>query len=338
MSAHGYLWSMLNPTQTTADAATAIAGWCHARHVSRPMLVGGRSLTELPKGLGLVHALETEGLAVWAFDRATSPTLATVADAVAGYHFEQCDAVVSIGGGVAIDVGKGVALMVGQHSPYRSLSVEPGAGGKAVDASAIPPLLAVPTTPAGAASVGAAVWLADEVGVARPLRHPGLRPTEVILADDLLSRVPVPVLARSAAVTALIAVDAGVDAAGIAELDIPGAGGVRRALALAGPIEAGAGPGRRLALTAAVAGGHGFDDVMAALAARAGACERLPDAPEGERSDAGSHAVEIGAGVVRAVRDACGPDALEAFDRLVVVLGLGTDGQGRRRGRRGRAA
>lgn len=301
------------------------------------MLVGGRSLGTPPAGLDVVHGLEAEGLAVWAFDRATVPSVATVAEAVAGYGFEGCDAVVAIGGGVALDVAKAAALMVAQRSPYRALADRPGADGDPVVATGIPALLMVPATPAAALAVGAVAWIADETGAARPVRHPALRPAEAILAGDRIDAVPDDAFARSAAVAALIAADAGA-----AEVDIAGllaSGGDRvaameRALRLSAVVEAAGGPRRRLALTAAVAGGADFAGTLAALTPTA---DRL-DAARARLSGTGAAEATLDARTVRAAREACGPADAAELDRVLNGIGLDFNEAPRRRGRRGRTA
>jgi hypothetical protein len=340
MSADRYLWSELVPARLAVAAAPAIAAWCRDRRLGRPMLVGGPSLSAAPRGIGLVHALEAAGLALWTFDRASAPSLSVVAEAVAGYHFEGCDAVVAIGGGVAMEVAKGAALMAGQRHPYRAMAVEPGADGDAVDPSAIPPLLMVPTTASAAIAVGAVVWIADETGAARPVRHPALRPAEAILAEDFEVRAAVG--RRSLALAALIAADAAVpDDQLVRTLDSVGRRGdlVRAGLALAAPVEAATGPRRRLALTAAAAAGLDFAAAMSALTPP-GAIADQPDWRSRARAlcdpaDALRGWLPDGA-MVRAARAACGDSAAEAeLDRVLAELGVSAGDAPRRRGRRG---
>lgn len=345
MTACGYLWGVPAPTRIAPAAVPAIADWCRARRLRRPMLVGSDSLTAAPQGIGVVHALEAQGLAVWAFDRATSPSLVTVADAVAGYHFEDCDSVIAVGGAVALEVAKATALMVGQRNPYRLLAAEPGDDGEPVDASGIPPLLAVPATPAAAIATGGAVWIADDAGAARPLRHPALRPGEAVLAEDLVAAVPAEARGRSAAVAALIAADAGAAVAGATELDVllaaddnPGEA-MRAALRLSAAVEGASGPRRRLALTAAVAGGGNFAAMMAALAEPADWSATDWSVTVRERLRHGSGSERPDARVVRAAREACRPGDAEVLDRVLESLGLDFGGSlPRRRGRRGRVA
>ncbi len=339
MGGDRYLWSGLVPVRLAPEAVAAIVDWCRSRRVLRPMAVVGGPLVAGAPGLALVHAIEAEGLALWTFDRATSASLSTVADAVASYHFENCDAVIGIGGAVALEVAKATALMSGQRNPYGALAAEPGADGVPVDAFAVASLLVVPLTPAAALSVGAAVWIADETGIARPLRHPALRPAEAILADDLLTSVLDGTVLRSAAVAALIVADAG--AADDASLGLlrsqvgPGAI-VRAGLDLAGLVEAGTGPRRRLALGAAVAAGLGFATTMATLAAPAGwlpaACRRL------KLDETATPPRALEPSIIRATRAACGPEALAALDRVLAELGLAPADAPRRRSRRGRLA
>lgn len=326
----GYLWSLPVPARLVPAALPAIVGWCRSRRVGRPMLVGGPSLSAMPRGASLLHGLEAAGLAAWVFDRAVSPTLATVADAVACYHFEGCDAVVAVGGGAATEVAKAAALMAGQRSPYRSLAPDPGLPAATVDASAVPPLLAVPATATAAAAACGALWIADEAGAARPFRHPALRPTEAILADDVVAAVPAAVAARAAAVLALLAADAGAAAGGIEVMAASGsaADAVRAGLGMAAAFEAAASPRRRLALTAAAARGMDFGRTMLALSAG----PRWPAAV----ADAIGPGILPDGDVARLARSACGAAEAEALDAVVAAAGIALTAAPRRRGRRER--
>ena len=111
MGGDRYLWSGLVPARLAPEAVPAIVDWCRSRKVLRPMAVVSGPLAAGSTGLALVHAIEAAGLAVWTFDRAAGASLATVADAVASYHFENRDAVIALGCAVALDVSKATALM-----------------------------------------------------------------------------------------------------------------------------------------------------------------------------------------------------------------------------------
>mgnify|MGYP003700664111 CR=1 FL=1 len=190
--------------------------------------------------------------------------------------------------------------------------------------------------------VGAVAWIADETGAARPVRHPALRPAEAILAGDQVDAVADPEHARSAAVAALIAADAGAPEADIAALLAPGGGrtaAMEGALRLSATVEAASGPRRRLALTAAVAGGGDFTQTLAALTAPADwldvVRERL--AVPGRQGIGAEHA-GLDARTVRAAREACGAADAGELDRVLNGMGLEFDEAPRRRGRRGRTA
>ncbi|EDP61472.1 hypothetical protein BAL199_22117 [alpha proteobacterium BAL199] len=299
------------------------------------MLVGGASLTATPQAFSLVHALEAAELAVWCFDRATMPSVAVVADAVASYHFENCDALIAIGGAVAMDVAKGTALMTGQRNPFSALASDPGGEGVPMDVSAVPPLLVLPATPAAAMSVGGAIWIADETGAARPVRHPALRPSEAVLADDVIAGVPDGVCNRSSALAALVAADAGCsDAAigGLLEPSVPAGTMMRRGLDLASAIEGARGPRRRLALTSSVIGGLDFGQMMLTLVGE----PRWLGEAQARLGDRPADRTELGGDLVRSARSACGSDDLTEVDRVLEALGFELPGTPRRRGRRGR--
>jgi hypothetical protein len=168
-----------------------LARWCEERGITRPLVLGGRPISEIDLLLPLIHALEARGLSVRPCDRARSADTLAVGEAVAAYHLDECDGVIAIGGAVAMEVAKATVLMVGQRRPFVEFVEDQTADANteawlSVEESMIPNWVSVPTTPLAAAYSGGATILADDLSRACLVRHPRLRP-ELVIIDASLS-------------------------------------------------------------------------------------------------------------------------------------------------------
>src|SRR5260221_12862627 len=139
-----------------------------ALNVKRPLVVTDRGI----RASGLldrVTALLPVGTAI--FDETpANPTEAGVLAALAIYKASDCDGIVALGGGSAMDLAKGVRLLATHPGPLPQYALVEG--GVARIKPTMPPLAAIPTT-AGTASEagrGAVIIMADgrKLGVVSP--------------------------------------------------------------------------------------------------------------------------------------------------------------------------
>ncbi|WP_028792593.1 iron-containing alcohol dehydrogenase [Thalassobaculum salexigens] len=233
------IWGGVVALQLGHAAGEAVRSWAAPRGLRRLLLVHG------PGGRpeALIPHLETAGLAVFAFEHPGGPSVAAVAEAVAAYHFDQCDAMVAIGGGAAVDLATLAAFMAGQRHPLPDLAADPSA----VDPRGVASCLAVATDPTGLAALGGARVLIDDRGCPFLIRDPLLRPGAAVwcpLSGGDGLRAPVVALA----------LDAG-DAEAAERLIAAGPEDVPEiALTVAGLLERRLGPARAFAAFAEVAG------------------------------------------------------------------------------------
>jgi hypothetical protein len=116
---------------------------CERVGISRPLIVTDQGV----KAAGVLQkALDAlPGLPVAVFDQTPSnPTEAAVRAAVAVYHANQCDGLIAVGGGSAIDCAKGVAIAATHEGPLTHYATIEGGSPRITDRVA--PLIAVPTT------------------------------------------------------------------------------------------------------------------------------------------------------------------------------------------------
>jgi 4-hydroxybutyrate dehydrogenase len=116
---------------------------CQRTGISRPLIVTDQGV----KAAGIVQkALNAlPGMTVAVFDQTPSnPTEAAVRAAAAAYTAHQCDGLIAVGGGSAIDCAKGVAIAATHTGPLTHYATIEGGSPRITDKVA--PIIAVPTT------------------------------------------------------------------------------------------------------------------------------------------------------------------------------------------------
>ncbi len=116
---------------------------CERVGIRRPLIVTDAGV----KAAGVLQiALDAlPGLPVAVFDQTPSnPTEAAVRDAVAVYAAHQCDGLIAVGGGSAIDCAKGVAIAATHEGPLTHYATILGGSPRITERVA--PIIAVPTT------------------------------------------------------------------------------------------------------------------------------------------------------------------------------------------------
>ena len=116
---------------------------CERVGIRRPLIVTDPGV----KAAGLLQkALDAlPGLPVAVYDQTPSnPTEAAVRAAVEVFKTHDCDGLIAVGGGSAIDCAKGVAIAATHEGPLKTYATIEGGSPKITDRVA--PLIAVPTT------------------------------------------------------------------------------------------------------------------------------------------------------------------------------------------------
>jgi len=116
---------------------------CERIGMGRPLVVTDAGV----KAAGLLDRLlaALPGLRPVVFDQTPSnPTEAAVRAAADLYRSQGCDGLIALGGGSAIDCAKGVAIAATHEGPLKTYATIEGGSPRIT--SAVPPLIAVPTT------------------------------------------------------------------------------------------------------------------------------------------------------------------------------------------------
>ena len=157
------------------------------------LLVTGRTTRRAEP---LVSLLREQGLGVTVFPVPGEPEIETVQRGVALARQEQCDLVISFGGGSALDAGKAIAAMVTNPGELLDYLEVIGRGKALAKASA--PFIAIPTTAGTGSEVTRnAVLASPEHRVKVSLRSPLMLPRIALVDPELTYDLPPSVTAST---------------------------------------------------------------------------------------------------------------------------------------------
>ncbi|MCZ6847021.1 MAG: iron-containing alcohol dehydrogenase [Alphaproteobacteria bacterium] len=155
---------------------------------ARPLLVTDRGLVE--SGLaGRVSEAMPKHPPAAVFDATpANPTEQAVCDAAAVYRESGCESIVALGGGSPIDLAKAVALMASHVGPLLQYAVSEGGSERIT--SAVPPIIAIPTTAGTGSEVGRAALIVMGDGRKLGFISSHLLPRRAICDPDLTLGLP----------------------------------------------------------------------------------------------------------------------------------------------------
>ncbi|MFC1674135.1 iron-containing alcohol dehydrogenase [Pseudomonadota bacterium] len=177
------------PTHVTfgPGAIKGLDAACRQLGMSRPLLVTDEGLKDLPMVRDAMNAVQGAGLYA---DVKGNPVGANVDGGVQAYRDGDFDGVIAFGGGSALDVGKAIALMVGQDRPLWDFE-DVGDNWIRVKTEGLAPVVAVPTTAGTGSEVGrASVITTDDTHEKKIIFHPTMMPAHVISDPELTVGLP----------------------------------------------------------------------------------------------------------------------------------------------------
>jgi alcohol dehydrogenase class IV len=184
-------WSYPTAIRFGAGRIAELAEACAAAGIKNPLLVTDKGLASLPITASTLDLMEAAGLGRGMFaDVDPNPTEINLDAGVAAYKAGGHDGVIAFGGGSGLDLGKAVAFMAGQTRPVWDYE-DIGDWWTRADASAIAPIVAVPTTAGTGSEVGRASVLTNSVTHEKKIIfHPKILPTVVICDPELTVGMP----------------------------------------------------------------------------------------------------------------------------------------------------
>ncbi|WP_421707230.1 iron-containing alcohol dehydrogenase [Algihabitans sp.] len=177
-----------------------IAKSCESLGIQRPLFVTDPGLKDLPMTETLLGLLTEAGLDVMLFTEvAPNPLASNVEAGLEVCRAGDCDGVVALGGGSALDCAKTIAFMRPQTRPLADFE-DVGSNWKRATTDGILPILAIPTTAGTGSEVGRAAVIALDVGegpdggpadgTKKVIFHPQMLPSLVIEDPALTAGLP----------------------------------------------------------------------------------------------------------------------------------------------------
>ncbi len=196
MTAPNANWSYPTNIKFGPGRIAELAEQCKAAGLSRPLLVTDRALATLPITAEALAILDQAGLGRAIFAEVDpNPNEINMEAGIKAYRAGRHDGVVCFGGGSALDLGKMIALMAGQSISVWDLE-DVGDWWTRADATAIAPIIAVPTTAGTGSEVGRAGVLTNSATHEKKIIfHPKLMPSVTICDPELTIGMPLAITA-----------------------------------------------------------------------------------------------------------------------------------------------
>ncbi len=184
-------WNFPTAMRFGIGRISELADACRSLGMKRPLLVTDPGLAGLPMVKDAIAANEADGMPTGLFsDIKPNPVGANVDAGVEAYKSGNHDGVIAFGGGSGLDAGKAIALMVGQTLPIWDFE-DVGDNWTRVNADAVPPIIAVPTTSGTGSEVGRASVITNEDTHRKLIIfHPTMMPSIVICDPALVAGLP----------------------------------------------------------------------------------------------------------------------------------------------------
>jgi alcohol dehydrogenase class IV len=184
-------WTYPTAIRFGAGRIDELAAACGVAGITRPLFVTDPGLVDLPITTRALGVLAAAGLRARVFHEVQpNPTEANVAAGLAVMRDGGHDGVVAFGGGSALDAGKVIAFMRGQHRPMWDFE-DVGDWWTRADPAGIAPIVAVPTTAGTGSEVGRAGVITNlATHTKKVIFHPKMMPAVVIMDPELTVALP----------------------------------------------------------------------------------------------------------------------------------------------------
>ena len=159
---------------------------CKSLDIIKPLFVTDKDLINLPfiKNIISKNLKKFENFNVYS-NFSGNPIGENVDEGVKEFKKNNCDGIIAIGGGSAIDVGKAIAFMSGQNRPIWDFE-DIDDYWKRANVKKISPIIAIPTTAGTGSETGrASAIINKESGIKKIIFHPKILPSIVILDPSL---------------------------------------------------------------------------------------------------------------------------------------------------------
>ena len=179
-------WNYPTTVWVGQDRVRDLVEACINLNIKKPLFVTDKDLINLPFIIQIISEIKVKFKELSIFSNFSgNPIGENVDEGVNEFKISNCDGVIAIGGGSAIDVGKAIAFMSGQNRPIWDFE-DIGDYWKRADIKKISPIIAIPTTAGTGSETGrASAIINKKTGIKKIIFHPKILPSIVILDPNL---------------------------------------------------------------------------------------------------------------------------------------------------------
>lgn len=169
-----------------ANAVRELPVWLKNKGLQKPLLVTDPVIAGLPFFKTITDDLKQNGFSVEVFsDIHKNPVKSDVYKGTDAYDQTQCDCIVGIGGGAALDVARAIVLRVYHREDL--FKYDDLIGGDVFVTNEVPPFVTVPTTSGTGSEVGRSAIIADDETHQKKILFSPKLLAQVVFADPLLT-------------------------------------------------------------------------------------------------------------------------------------------------------
>ena len=179
-------WNYPTTVWVGQDRVRDLVEACINLNIKKPLFVTDKDLINLPFIIQIISEIKVKLKELSIFSNFSgNPIGENVDEGVNEFKINNCDGVIAIGGGSAIDVGKAIAFMSGQNRSIWDFE-DIGDYWKRADTKKISPIIAIPTTAGTGSETGrASAIINKKTGIKKIIFHPKILPSIVILDPNL---------------------------------------------------------------------------------------------------------------------------------------------------------
>ena len=179
-------WNYPTTVWVGEDRVNDLEEACINLKITKPLFVTDKDLINLSFIQKIINEIKSKFQELKIFSNFSgNPIGENVDEGVNEFKENNCDGVIAIGGGSAIDVGKAIAFMSGQNRPIWDFE-DIGDYWKRADEKNISPIIAIPTTAGTGSETGrASAIINKKTGIKKIIFHPKILPSIVILDPKL---------------------------------------------------------------------------------------------------------------------------------------------------------
>ena len=179
-------WNYPTTVWVGEDRVNDLEEACINLKITKPLFITDKDLINLPFIQKIINEIKSKFQELKIFSNFSgNPIGENVDEGVNEFKKNNCDGVIAIGGGSAIDVGKAIAFMSGQNRPIWDFE-DIGDYWKRADEKKISSIIAIPTTAGTGSETGrASAIINKKTGIKKIIFHPKILPSIVILDPKL---------------------------------------------------------------------------------------------------------------------------------------------------------